>query len=257
MSTITAQITLPLGLLNITRGEVRRAINQGMRSMGSRAYHFWQGIANEELSSSYQAYVNSMQLAFVPGLMGIDTAHISIYGDFPVAIELGSDSYDMKSRLHGSSGRQQGSIFDRPRKPVKISKKTGLRYAVIPMRHGVEKGSAGERRMHIPPAPIRRLMKGKPVGTVLRNISSRYDTVGRVKGYRSAVPRYEGLTKSGETGTHRFGGWYTFRTMTESQQSAWFHPGFKARMLHERVLMHIENTLTPEIFGPLLSILGV
>lgn len=250
MSSIKAQVSLPAGL-DITKASIRRALNNGMRAMGVRAYHFWKSLADKELTTSYQEYVGSIELSFAPDMLGLDAAFIGIHGFLPMAVEFGSDSYDMKSRLHGGP-RTQRNIFDRPRAKVRTAK-NGMRYAIIPMRHATQ-GSAGDRRMHVPPPPIQKMMsKGSPV----RGVRG-YHTVSRATGYRSAVPRYEGMVKTpGYQAAHKrqTAGWYTFRTMTENQSQAWIHSGFKARMLHERVLEYVERTLVPEIMEPLFKLL--
>ena len=189
-----------------------------------------------------------MKLSYEPNLAGIDSAFIGIHGFLPMAVEFGSDSFDMKNRLHGGANSQGA----KPRAPIKIGK-NGIRYTIIPMRHGTQ-GSAKDRRMHVPPPAFQKLMHKKRIGHIIRGTTGPH-TTSKATVYRSAVPRYEGMTKMETKG--RSTGWHTFRTMSEtSQRQSWIHLGFKAYMLHERVIDHIDNTLVPELIGPLFDLIG-
>ena len=240
------KLTLPTGL-QPNDATLRRAINTGIRAIGAQAYAYWKSIADSELNTSYEDYVGSLKMIPAPGEGGLDRVDIGISGFLPMAVEFGTPKFDMKRRLYGSSGTGHRHVqFDLFRR-VRTNKK-GKLYAIVPFRHATE-GSAGDRRMHVPPAPIVKQMVGRRRGTVLKGIADKYKTRSRATGYVSQVPRYEKLTKLRS-------GWHTFRTMHEdSDPNSWIHPGFRAHMIHERVINHIEATLAPQVLDPIVELL--
>lgn len=241
------KMTIPTGL-DPNDAALKRAVNTGLQAIGVQAYAYWKSIADSELNTSYADYVGSLKMLPSPGAGGLDRIDIGISGFIPMAVEFGTPKFDMKRRLYGSAGTGHRHVqFDLFRR-IRVSKKTGKLYAIVPFRHGTE-GSAGSRRMHVPPMPIVKQMVGAKRGTVLKGIADRYKTRGTATGYVSQVPRYEKLTKMKS-------GWHTFRTMSEdSDPNSWIHPGFTAHMIHERVIAHIESTLAPQIIDPLIALL--
>lgn len=232
MSEVVVKIQLPSGI-DTTKSEIRVVVNRGMRILGEMARDYWHSLVNAELNTSYQAYRNSMELDYEPGPAGVDRAVISISGFLPVAVELGLDKFDMKNRFPTKKGKN---------------------WQIIPMHHGSTRGSAGDRRMHVPPADIRALMKDKPPRTVLTNTPARYHLANQITGVRWHSPRYERMTKYGPGGKYA-PGWYTFRTMSSKARGLWEHPGFKAKMFHLRVIDHVQNTLVAQVFDPLVKVL--
>lgn len=244
MSSIRAiQLNVPIAF-DVRDPRIKRAVNNGMRAIGQAAYIYWKSLADSTLQTTYQDYVQSLEVQYAPNAHGIETAEIGISGFLPMATEFGTPSFDMKKRLSGSGTSKQLDLF---KGRVRISK-DGKRYMIVPMRHATQ-GSAGNRRMHVPPPPIVKDMRYKRSGHVMKGVSDRYKTLNKKTGHKSQVPRYEKLTKAD-------GGWFTFRTMSEnSDPLSWVHKGFQPRLLHERVMLYVENTLAATILDPLISAL--
>ena len=238
------QMSIPTAF-DVRDQRVVQSINSGMRAIGQAAYIYWKSLADSTLHTTYQDYVSSLEVKFAPDAHGIEAAEIGISGFLPMAVEFGTPSFDMKQRLSGS-GHTTAQV-DLFRGRIRVSK-DGKRYAIIPMRHATQ-GSAGNRRMHVPPPPIVKEMKYKRVGFVMRGVDDKYKTANQHTGYMSKVPRYEKLTK-------KAGGWFTFRTMSEnSDPLSWIHKGFQPRLLHERVMLYVENTLSSMMLDPLIRVL--
>lgn len=194
--------------------------NQVLDTAAEMARAEWIKLASASLNSTLADYTNGIQPVEAEGL----TRTIRLEGKLPNMQEQGHEAYDMKPGLLGSDKAK--------------TSKDGSRYMFVHMEHG------SPMQTHTRKLPDDIWQRAKKMKMGDRLSDSKYFTTN-VKGYSSKSGIYEGMRRSfpkGQQGNRN--AFETFRTVSsKSDASAWWHPGFKALLLADKVKDFIEEQI--------------
>lgn len=204
------------------KSELDKAIQVALEASLNTARNAWIGIAQKELKSSREAYINAITGVEVsPG-----RGSISLVGDFPCMIEEGFAPYDMKDGFSRSSYRKKG--------------RSGQWYMRVPFRHYTS------GHTNVMPKKVlnlaRKLQNGEIIdSSILRDLG--VEPGISWTGYAHRATKYDGLRRVvKDYGKTKRSTYQTFRTVSEnSPGNSWIHPGYKGLKALDKVEEEAEN----------------
>jgi hypothetical protein len=180
----------------------------------------WQQLASATLGDSAEGYIEAMRVEDD----GAGKVVLKLDGTLANMQEKGTPAFDMKPGLLG-----------------------GESYKVIPITHGNASGG-GSNAM-----PKKTLQKAKLMHYGERE-GGRFKDTSRKKtsstGYKHKNTLYSGMVRPTKSAAKTHGGGFvTFRAVSQnSDPSSWWHPGFEALDLIDKVKEHIER-MFPDILN--------
>jgi len=250
MTTIKINIA---GLMPVA-GYDEAAIRERVHTLAEMARGEWVRQAQQNLGSSAVEYINGIQ----PVAMKGNWATVALVGAFPNDIEKGKAPFDMKPGLLAGPNAKKG--------------KSGSRYNTVPFRHGTP-GTTG-KRVGTPMPVTHTTAKGKPASAIYSAAKSLKASVemssgktawgGRTGGFGGYGTRTQLPVKGGRPGAYTwksspFAGmvktsktygkatqnqYTTFRRVSDnSDPNSWWHPGFQAKNLVERVAAYVRSQM--------------
>lgn len=173
------------------------------------ARNIWITEAQNGLSSTREQYINAISEVKYTGDY---SGYIELRGSFPVMIEEGFPSYDMKEKFKNS----------------KAAKKDGENwYVTVPFRHTTSKGKANSLPSNVL-AKARGLSDGERLTeAIVRELGYKPQTSHT--GYHWKNAKYDSLQRIiKEYPTKRSSQYLTFRRASnKSDPASWIHPGYK------------------------------
>ncbi|MBU5669516.1 hypothetical protein KQI68_06645 [Peptoniphilus sp. MSJ-1] len=183
----------------------------------------WIDKAQKGLKSSREQYIRAISDVYVEDT---NSGYIELRGTFPVMIETGFTSFDMKMNFSKSTKKRKG--------------KNGRWYLTIPFRHYTS-GTT-----NVMPSKILKAARKLRNGGVLREAIVRdlgFGPQTSKTGYRWKNSKYDGLrrvVKNYESSTRGY--YMTFRRVgSASDPRAFIHPGYKGLHAIEEVKKNAEK----------------
>jgi len=170
----------------------------------------WEHLAKATLGDSAEGYIEAMRVEDD----GEGSVNMMLDGALPNMQEKGSPAFDMKPGL--LAGRE---------------------YRVIPITHG-KPGSGSNPMSKQAYSKVKNLNYGqrstKDFGRAGKN---------KVTGYKHTEHKLSGIMKPSKSNSSKFGGdMVTFRAVSvNSPTTSWWHPGFKALDLIDKVKEHLQH----------------
>lgn len=250
-----------LGLLSL------QSLEATLDTLAASARVKWVRLAQTELKSSRQAYVNGIgEIETIPGMRVI-----ALSGWLANAVEKGIDAWDLRETVlfgRASHVGQDGSLYVHVPFRHGTPGTTGLVGAEIGSAygpHGASSRAAGGlltggqaeefgKELYQSAKRLRTRTKRKGPGSMSeRSVAGAYRAAGG-RGSPLLQPHHQSsiysgmrrerkpyVSKTGKTTTQSQ--YVTWRTISEGKGDGWWHPGIEARNLSERVSDHVGSIL--------------